>query len=91
MTLLTATRKLTNCKVNTLANTATDSSIDRRASRATKGEVDNGGVAAAKSVVHSSVDSTDDVGKGAAPFVGQYFDGEDRGLRGRPETTRQRC
>ena len=62
---LTTRRKLTDCEVNVAAYTGIDSSIDCGASGAAKGEVDNGGLSRADSMIHSSVDSTDDVGEGA--------------------------
>ena len=65
MILLTTRRKLTDCEVNIAAYTGIDSSIDCRASGAAKGEVDNGGLARGDCMIHSSVDSTDDVGEGA--------------------------
>jgi hypothetical protein len=45
MTSLITKSKLTDCEVNTFADTVVDSSIDCSASSAAKGEVDNGGLA----------------------------------------------
>lgn len=82
-------RELTDGKVNTLANTRSDSVIDGLTSSTAKGEVDNGGLARGDSMTHSSVDSGDNVGKAALSFVGEHFDGKDRGTCGWPEFTRK--
>ena len=57
--------KLTDCEVNATTYAAINSSIDCSASGATKGEVDNGGLARGDGMINSSVESTYDVGKGA--------------------------
>ena len=65
MIVLTTGHKLTDCEVNSAAYAVIDSSIDCTTNGAAKGEVDNGGLARGDSMIHSSVDSTYDVGKGA--------------------------
>ena len=65
MISLTTRHKLTDCEVNATTYAAINSSIDCSASGAAKGQVDNGGLARGDGMIHSSVDSTYDVGKGA--------------------------
>lgn len=73
---LTARCELTNGEVNTTAYTARDCVIDGRTSGTAEREVDNGGLARLDSMVHRSVDSTNNVGKRARPFVREHFNSE---------------
>jgi hypothetical protein len=76
--------------VNTEGCTISDGGISCIIGKATNGEVDNGGLARGDSMIHSSVDSTNDVGSRARSLVGEDFDGKERGICGRPEVTKMR-
>ena len=65
MISLTTRRKLTDGEVNTTLGTVSDRGVDGIAGRTTKGEVDNGRLARGDSVVHSGIDSTDNIREGA--------------------------